>query len=152
MKTKILSIFLLLMFVLFFGGAFALLAGSGTLPDLVVTSIKFEKVKQLYDAQKNPYWLFNVYVTLQNQDKAPAGKFQMLLVRNIGEGGSEVQACTSCWPWVDGLNPGQYLTLGPFQFNNAGGLGCTFSAKADYPDIVVESNERNNTSTATFTE
>ncbi len=149
---KTVSLFLLLLLVLGAFGPQMLRPDSQALPDLIVSAIKFEKVKQDWDSNKNPYWIFNVYVVIFNQGKEGAGKFQVLLTRNIGEGGSYVQACPSCWPWVDFIGPGQEKLVGPFQFNNANGMASTFNAKVDYPDRVAEYDETNNVRTETFIE
>ena len=122
----------------------------GALPDLVVSAIDFKMVSQHVDAKGNKYWIFDVYVTVANIGKGDAGKFKVLLTRNIGSDGSYVQACPACWPTLGGLNAGEKYTLPPFQFNNAMGINCSFNAKADYPGDVEESDETNNTRTETF--
>jgi hypothetical protein len=122
----------------------------GLVPDLVVSAIDFKTVSQNVDAKGNKYWIFDVYITVANIGKGDAGKFKVLLTRNIGPDGSYVQACSACWPTLDGLRAGERYTLPPFQFNNAMGANCAFNAKADYPGDVDESDETNNTRTETF--
>jgi subtilase family serine protease len=152
MKTcfKILAGIFLAMGLTLAGARQPSVAASGALPDLTVTSIKFEVVDKQADAKGNVYYIFNVYVTIHNQGKGAAEAFQVLLTRNIGESGSFQIACPTCWPTVPGLAPGEYKTLDPWQFNNAGNMNSTFSAKVDFPDNVRETDETNNTATETF--
>lgn len=120
------------------------------MPDLIISSIVFKKVKQLYDANKRPYWIFNVIITVKNQGNANAGPFKVLLERNVGPGGSFTQACQTCVIGVGGLTAGQSLNLPPRQFNNANNANSTFRATADISHTVPESSETNNRKTASF--
>jgi hypothetical protein len=126
--------------------------GSDTkrMPDLIISSIVFKKVTQRYDAKKQPYWIFNVIITVKNQGNANAGPFKVLLERNVGPGGSFTQACQTCVIGVQGLGAGQYITLPPRQFNNANNMNSKFRATADISNTVTESSETNNRKIASF--
>jgi hypothetical protein len=124
--------------------------GGKRLPDLTVPSVVFKKVKKGIDARGNPYWLFNVIITVKNQGNAPAGPFKVLLERNVGPGGTYTKACQTCIIGVAGLAPGQSKTLPPRQFNNAMNMNSLFRATADYGNAVMESNERNNMNATNF--
>ena len=119
-------------------------------PDLVISSINFKKVKQLYDAHKQPYWIFNVIIRVKNQGAANAGAFKVLLERNVGPNGSFTQACQTCVIGVQGLGAGQSITLPPRQFNNANNANSKFRATADISNTVTESIETNNRKIASF--
>jgi hypothetical protein len=120
------------------------------MPDLIIPSMVFKKVKQLYDANKRPYWIFNVIITVKNKGNANAGPFKVLLERKVGPGGTFTQACQTCVIGVQGLAAGQSLTLPPRQFNNANNANSTFRATADISHTVPESIETNNRKTASF--
>jgi|APFre7841882724_1041349.scaffolds.fasta_scaffold09845_2 hypothetical protein len=149
-KTMTCAGAIVLFFIVGIAGLSTYSAAGGPLPDLVVSAIDFKMVSQHVDAKGNKYWIFDVYITVANIGKEDAGKFQVLLTRNIGTDGSFVQACPACWPTLGGLRAGEKITLPPFQFNNAMGANCAFNAKADYPGNVEESDETNNTRTETF--
>lgn len=120
------------------------------MPDLIISSIYFKKVQQRYDAKKQPYWIFNVIITVKNQGAANAGPFKVLLERNVGPGGSFTQACQTCVIGVQGLGAGQSITLPPRQFNNANNMNSKFRATADISNTVTESIETNNRKIASF--
>lgn len=120
------------------------------LPDLIIAAINFKKVQQRYDAKKQPYWIFNVIITVKNQGAANAGPFKVLLERNVGPGGSFTQACQTCVIGVQGLGAGQSITLPPRQFNNANNMNSKFRATADIGSTVTESIETNNRKIASF--
>lgn len=120
-------------------------------PDLTIPSVKFEKVKSLVDSQGQPYWIFNVIITVKNQGTGAAGPFKLLLERNIGPGGTYTIACMTCEIDVSGLTAGQTLTLPPRQFNNANKMNSLFRATADSKNTIVESNEANNMNAEGFT-
>jgi hypothetical protein len=120
------------------------------MPDLIISSMDFKKVQQRYDAKKQPYWIFNVIITVKNQGNANAGPFKVLLERNVGAGGSFTQACQTCVIGVQGLGAGQSTTLPPRQFNNANNANSKFRATADISNTVPESNETNNSKIASF--
>ena len=120
------------------------------MPDLIIPSMVFKRVKQLYDVNNRPYWIFNVIITVKNQGNANAGAFKVLLERNVGPGGSFTQACQACVIDVQGLAAGQSLTLPPRQFNNANNANSTFRATADISNTVPESIETNNQKIASF--
>lgn len=119
-------------------------------PDLIIAAIDFKKVQQRYDANKQPYWIFNVIITVKNQGNANAGPFKVLLERNVGPGGSFVQACQTCVLDVPGLGAGQSIILPPRQFNNANNANSKFIATADIGNTVPESDETNNRKMAAF--
>lgn len=123
----------------------------GEKPDLTIPSVKFEKVKSLVDSQGQPYWIFNVIITVKNQGTGAAGPFKILLERNIGPGGTYTIACMTCEIDVSGLTAGQTLTLPPRQFNNANKMNSLFRATADSKNTIVESNEANNMNAEGFT-
>ncbi len=118
--------------------------------DLIVPSLRFKKVKNLTDSQGNPYWIFNVIITVKNQGNAPAGPFKVLLERNVGPGGTYTKACITCEIDVPGLSAGQSKTLPPRQFNNANNANSLFRATADSSNSVTESNESNNMNATVF--
>jgi subtilase family serine protease len=120
------------------------------MPDLIIASIDFKKVTQRYDAKKQPYWIFNVIITVKNQGAANAGPFKVLLERNVGPGGSFTQACQTCVIGVQGLGAGQSITLPPRQFNNANNANSKFRVTADIGNTVPESIETNNRKIASF--
>lgn len=124
--------------------------GLRKMPDLIVPSVKFEKVKQDEDSQGNSYWIFNVIITVKNKGNAPAGPFNVLLERNVGPSGRYIKACRTCTLRVRGLAPGASITLPPRQFNNANNANSIFRATADHKAAVAESNERNNMNAVTF--
>lgn len=126
--------------------------GGNKLPDLVVPLVKFKKVKKGTDSQGNPYYIFNVIITVKNRGAANAGPFKVLLERNSGPGGHYQKACITCIiPVAGGLAAGASITLPPRQFNNANATGPTiFRATADHGNHVTESNERNNMNAVTF--
>ncbi len=119
------------------------------LPDLVVTRVAFQFVQHLDKASGGTCDLFNVVPTIANTGKAPAKAFRVLLERNQGPGGSFVKPCPLCHWDVASLAGGALLTLDARQFNN-----CDFPSKfritADSGNAVVESNEHNNSSVATY--
>ncbi len=121
------------------------------IPDLIVPAINFKKVKKGVDVSGNVYWIFNVLITVQNQGTAAAGPFKVLLERKVGPGGTFIKACQTCVIGVTGLAAGQTLTLPPRQFNNANNMNSTFRATADITNVVVEADETNNRSIASFT-
>jgi hypothetical protein len=118
--------------------------------DLIIPSLRFEKVKNLTDSQGNSYWIFNVIITVKNQGNAPAGPFKVLLERNVGPGGTYTTACMTCVIDVAGLAAGQSITLPPRQFNNANNMNSLFRATADSTNAVPESNETNNMNAEPF--
>jgi hypothetical protein len=118
--------------------------------DLIIPSVTFKKVKRLTDSQGNPYWIFNVIITVKNQGSAPAGPFKVFLERNAGPGGSYTSACQTCTIGVMGLAAGQAKTLPPRQFNNANSMNSIFRATADSGGVIPESNETNNMNAVTF--
>ena len=118
--------------------------------DLIVPSLQFKKVKNLTDSQGNPYWIFNVIITVKNQGNAPAGPFKVLLERNVGPGGTYTKACITCEIDVPGLAAGQSKILSPRQFNNANNANSLFRATADSTHSVPESNESNNMNATSF--
>lgn len=120
------------------------------MPDLIIASIDFKRVKQLYDVHKQPYWIFNVIIRVKNQGAADAGPFKVLLERNVGSGGSFTQACQTCVIGVQGLGAGQSITLPPRQFNNANNMNSKFRATADINNTVTESIETNNRKISSF--
>jgi hypothetical protein len=119
-------------------------------PDLIISSMTFKRVQQRYDANKKPYWIFNVIITVKNQGNSNAQTSMVLLERNVGPGGSFQKACQTCAIGVQGLAPGQSITLPPRQFNNANNANSKFRATADSTNIVPESNETNNQKIASF--
>jgi hypothetical protein len=119
-------------------------------PDLIIAAIDFKKVEQRYDANKQPYWIFNVIITVKNQGNANAGPFKVLLERNVGPGGTFTQACQTCVIGVQGLGAGQSITLPPRQFNNSNNANSKFRATADISNTVTESDETNNSKIASF--
>lgn len=125
--------------------------GGGKLPDLVIPSVVFKKVKKDTDAMGNPYYIFNVIITVKNRGTANAGPFKVLLERNNTPGGHYQKACITCViPVAGGLAAGASITLPPRQFNNANNAPSIFRATADYGNNVAESNERNNMNATTF--
>lgn len=126
--------------------------GGGKLPDLVVPSVKFKKVKKGKDARGNPYYIFNVIITVKNRGGSHSGPFKVLLERNNAPGGHYRKACATCIIAVNaGLAPGASIVLPPRQFNNAMMTGPDiFRATADYGNNVRESNERNNMNATTY--
>jgi hypothetical protein len=118
--------------------------------DLIVPSLRFKKVKSLTDSQGNPYWIFNVIITVRNQGNAPAGPFKVLLERNVGPDGTYTKACITCEIDVAGLAAGQSKTLPPRQFNNANNMNSLFRATADSTHSVPESDESNNMNATSF--
>lgn len=125
--------------------------GGNKLPDLIVPSVTFKKVKKGTDSQGNLYYIFNVVITVKNQGNADAGPFKVYLERNNGPGGIYKQACITCiLPVTGGLAAGASITLPPRQFNNANNAPSIFRATADHGNHVVESNERNNMNAVTF--
>jgi hypothetical protein len=126
--------------------------GGNKLPDLIVPSVRFKRVKKGADSQGNTYYIFNVIITVKNQGNANAGPFKVFLERNNGPGGIYQKACITCIiPVAGGLAAGASITLPPRQFNNANMSGPQiFRATADYGNNVTESNERNNMNATTF--
>jgi hypothetical protein len=120
------------------------------MPDLIVPSLTFKKVKQLVDVQGNQYWIFNVIITVKNQGTAAAGPFNVFLQRNNGPNSTYIKACQTCDIPVQGLGAGQSITLPPRQFNNANNVNSMFRATADSNNAVMETNENNNMNTQTF--
>jgi hypothetical protein len=126
------------------------LSKPGLLPDLVVSQIVFEKVKSETDALSKTYWIFNVLLKVKNQGAGPAAASQLLLERNSGPGGAFQNACQTCTIDVPALGAGAETSLPPRQFNNATGAPSTFRATADSGRAIAESDESNNSATATF--
>lgn len=125
--------------------------GGKKLPDLIVPSVTFKKVKEGTDSQGNTYYIFNVIIAVKNQGNANAGPFKVYLERNNGPGGSYQQACITCiLPVTGGLAAGASITLPPRQFNNANNAPSIFRATADHGNHVTESNEHNNMNAVTF--
>jgi hypothetical protein len=120
------------------------------MPDLIVPSLRFQKVQSRTDSQGNPYWIFNVIITVRNQGSAPAGPFKVLLERNVGPGGTYTKACITCEIDVTGLAAGKSKTLPPRQFNNANNANSLFRATADSTGSVTESSESNNMNATSF--
>ncbi len=120
-------------------------AEAQALPDLRVASIKFEKLSQQSNA-----WLFKVHITVKNHGGNTNEFFQVLLQRNNGAGGSFQKACANCEFSVFGLNGGQVKQTPALQFNNSSNPNPVFRAIVDSKNTVSESNENNNTATATF--
>ncbi|MCP5108684.1 MAG: hypothetical protein GY950_35185 [bacterium] len=125
--------------------------GVKRMPDLVVPSVVFKKVKKGTDAAGNPFYIFNVIITVKNRGNANAGPFKVLLERNNAPGGHYQKACITCIiPVAGGLAAGASITLPPRQFNNANNVPSIFRATADHGNHVTESNERNNMNAVTF--
>lgn len=125
--------------------------GGNKLPDLIVPSVVFKKVKKGTDSQGNSYYIFNVLITVKNQGNANAGPFKVYLERNNGPGGIYQKACITCIiPVTGGLAAGASITLPPRQFNNANNAPSIFRATADHGNHVTESNELNNMNAVTF--
>jgi len=127
--------------------------GDNKMPDLTVPSLVFKKVKKDIDSQGNPYYIFNVIITVKNQGGFASGPFKVLLERNSGPGGVYQKACITCILEVPGgLAPGASIVLPPRQFNNANnnGIPSIFRATADHGYNVMESNEMNNMRAETF--
>ncbi len=119
-------------------------------PDLVVTQISFDTVRQDTDASGQRFWIFNVTAHVRNQGTAPAGASKLLLERNNGAGGTFQQACATCLIDVPAIPAGGSLTLAPRQFNNADNAPSKFRATIDSLHAVAEANESNNALTAEF--
>jgi len=119
-------------------------------PDLVVTQLAFEKVRQGTDASGHTYWIFNVIVSVKNQGGGAAAASKLLLERNNGAGGAYQQACATCLIDVAAIPAGGSVTLPPRQFNNADNAPSTFRATIDSQHTVAEANESNNSLTAEF--
>ncbi len=121
------------------------------LPDLVIATMDFKKVKKNTDVQGNEYWIFNVLIRVKNAGNANAGPFKVLLERNIGPNGTMQQACQTCViPVLSGLAAGQTILLPPRQFNNANNAKSKFRATADISGVVTESIETNNSKINAF--
>jgi hypothetical protein len=121
------------------------------MPDLVIPSVVFKKVKKGTDVHGNIYWIFNVIITVTNKGYTAAGPFKVLLERNIGPNGSYALACQTCVIDVtSGLAAGQTITLPPRQFNNANNMNSLFRATADSSNVIVESDESNNMNAESF--
>ena len=120
------------------------------LPDLIVPSVTFIKVKSGKDSQNNLYWIFNVMITVKNRGNADSGPFKVLLERNVGPYGQYIKACPTCEIAVSGIKAGKTVTLSPRQFNNANNANSLFRATADVKGTVTESNETNNMNAEPF--
>jgi len=120
------------------------------LPDLVISSVAFEKVVRKKDIHNNEYWIFNVRISVKNRGHSDSGPFSVLLERNVGPGGQYVRACPPCIISVPGLSAHQTITLSPRQFNNANNFNSSFRATADIRNTVKESRENNNTKVRAF--
>lgn len=120
------------------------------LPDLIVPSVTFVKVKAGTDSGGNPYWIFNVIISVKNKGNANSGPFKVLLERNVGSCGQYVTACQTCEIAVSGIEAGKTVTLSPRQFNNANNMNSLFRATADFKNTVTEYNETNNLNAEAF--
>ena len=113
------------------------------LPDLVIHDIVFEKKIKRVDEKGIPYWIFNVFVKVENRGAKAAGKFYVLLERNAGPGGTWIKACpTFCVMEVNFLGAGQIKTLPGRQFNNSAQKNPRFRATADSTHVIAEGSGR----------
>ena len=91
-------------------------AGQSLKPDLVVSQLAYEQVRQETDASGGKYWIFNIIVHVRNAGTANAGASKLLLERNNGAGGSFQQACPTCVIDVPALHPGGEAVLPPLHY------------------------------------
>lgn len=112
-------------------------------PDLIVQNI-VPKVRRVEDTPAGRVEYFGEYVTVQNNNTAPAGPFDVLLERSETSSSGPWMACGACKIHVDGLAGKSYKTLDPREFNRRVNKINWFRATVDVDDTVHETNEANN--------
>lgn len=126
-------------------------------PDLVVSSISFDVVRNTASGTGKACQAYNLSATVKNQGQGDAGAFNVLIERSRGANGAFEAACPECLVPVAGLARGESMKLDGRTFDNCGDRNWNkFRVTADpaFPagtqEKVSESNEGNNSMTKAF--